>query len=513
MKKYMVILTLACTFAVVGCKGFLDEVATSQVASNSYFRNFAEANTALTGVYQQLGKVYEFSITPAAWGICGTDEVTIPTWEGGKRDLHKYNIQTNNNDVLNIWKRCYVGIYRANQVIARVGVMTVDQIKPDQQAKLIGEAKFLRALYYFQLTKIYGDVPLTTTEIKSESDIPNTRTATDKVYELIIDDLKYAKANCRTALLSGIVNKGAATALLGKVYLQMTGFPLNQTDKAALAVAEFKEVVENPAYGLAPKYDDLFDPAKELNGDVMKENIFVVKYDGPGKGVGGQLGSYMGPLGDPSNGGGYGTTYANTAMALRYDTAVNHDVRFARNIVTVHAGTGAIITWLGDWRPWKWRKPMRFEVGPGLADPGYDNAFDFALIRYADVLLMYAEAINIVNNRPNQAAIDALNKVRERARGIKNDPTILPNYRVGMTKNQFVDVLLLERYYELCFEGLRKDDLIRTGKLISALKALDMERWDTPEFGRPANIQDFQLNFPIPIAEIQISKMTQNKGY
>lgn len=511
MKKYISIsvLILTGTMLFTSCKGFLDEVATNQVASDSYFKNYDQANTVLTGAYQSLQSIFQFAAMPAGWGMNGTDEVTIPTWAGNRRELHVYNIQTNSPDILAMWRSLYTGIYRTNQVIARVGAMTPEQISTSDQNRLIGEAKFLRGLFYFQLVKIFGDVPLSITEIASELDIPNTRSSKEAVYAQIIEDLKFAKANCATKLVSGQANQGAATALLGRVYLQMTGWPLNQLDKAPLAAAELKAVIDNPLYGLTPNYADVFDYNKETNPDVLKEVMFTVKFDGPGKNLGGQMGSFMGQGGDLPNGGGYTTTYCNTAMVLKFDTA--RDVRFKTSIATLIATDGKPMT-LPNWRPWKWRKPMRFEVGPGFVDFGYDSPIDYGLIRFADVLLMYAEAINITSG-PTQEALDAINKVRARARKVKTDVLALPDYKLGITKDAFVDALLLERYFELGFEGLRKDDLIRTNKLISTVKALKDERWDTPALGKPANIQDFQRNFPIPSAEVLVSKIPQNPGY
>lgn len=513
MKKYISIalLLLTGTFMFVSCNdGFLDEVATNQVVSGSYFQNYEQANTVLTGAYRSLQTIYKATRIPAGWGFHGTDEVTIPTYTTVRRTMHVYTLQSNNPEILDMWQSLYVGIYRANLVIDRVGAMTAPgQISVADQTRLIAEAKFLRGMFYFQLVKIFGAVPMTTSEIASEKDIPNTRTPVEQVYAQVIEDLKFAKANCGTKLVSGQANQGAATALLGRVYLQMTGWPLNQKDKAPLAAAELKAVIDNPLYGLATTYADIFDYNKENNADVLKEVLFTVKFDGPGKGLGGEYGSYTGQNGPLNDGGGLTTNYCNTSMVLKYDTA--RDVRFKTNIAIQNATTGVKVA-LTNWKPYKWRKPMKFEVGAGFVDFGYDTPIDYALIRFSDVLLMYAEAINVTSG-PTQEALDAINKVRARGRVNKTDPLALPDIKLGVTPAQFVDILLLERYFELGFEGTRKDDLIRTDKLLTTVKALKDERWDTPALGRPGDIQEFHRYFPIPISEIQVSKIPQNPGY
>lgn len=508
MKKYTLLLILSGVI-FLGCKkSFLGEVATNQVASESYFGNYAEANTVLTGVYSQLQVAFEQDMI-VGWGICGTDEVSTPTFGNARRLMHIYNLQSNNEIILFLWRQNYVGVYRANQVIDRVGAMTADKINATDQKRLIGEAKFLRAYYYFQLTKMFGDLPLTISEIKKESDIPTTRSPVADVYKQIIEDLQYAKVNCRTSLLSGAATQGAATALLGRVYLQMTGWPLNDATKFPAAATELKAVLDNPAYGLAANYADLFNYTKELNADVMKEIIFTIKFDGPGLGLGGQMGSYMGPSGADNIGGAFNTQYANVNRASYYDTT--KDVRFFQNIGYINPANGLIKT-SANWNTGKWLKPQAWQGGV-VPSWGYDSPLDFALIRYADVMLMYAEALNAINNGPTQPALDMLNLVNLRAK--KTGSAGLPLYTLamGMTKTTFLDAIMKERYRELCFEGLRKDDLIRTGTIFTVLRNLPNERWDTPALGRPGNIQDFQRILPIPQSEIDVSHIPQNPGY
>lgn len=508
MKKYIVAI-FAAGLLTAGCnKSFLNEVATNQVASESYFNNYEQANTVLGGVYRQLQSVYEFQIF-VAWGVNSTDEVTAPTWAGVRRELHVYNVQSNNSVVLNMWRNLYTGIFRANQVIDRVTAMSESQIKELQKNRLIGEAKFLRSLLYFQLVKMYGDVPLVTKEITKEADVPTTRIPVADVYKQIIEDLQFAKQHTQTTLMSGVTTKGAATALLGRVYLQMTGWPLNDKSKFDLAAKELKEVIDNPLYGLATNYSDVFSEFKEITADVLKENIFVVKFDGPGKGMGGQMGSYMGPSGPDADGGAFNTAYVNDSRVALYDTT--KDIRFFQNIATRNPTNGAPRGRF-NWQPMKWVKPQKYLFGTVPAY-GYDSPIDFALIRFSDVLLMYAEALNGKHDGPTQEALDAINRVNQRAK--KPGSTGLPLYTqsMGMTKERFVDTLLKNRYLELNFEGLRKDDLIRTDRLFTYLRGLRDERFDNASLGKPGNIQDHHRLWPIPISEIQVSKMPQNTGY
>ena len=513
MKKHLIIITFISLLFGACKKSFLDEIATNQVVSDSYFRNYDEANTVLTGVYEQLQQVYDFDKV-AEWGFNGTDEVSVPGYSGLRRDVHIYNIQTNNGDILHMWRERYVAISRANQVIARVGAMTAEQIRDADKARLIAEAKFIRGIVYFDLVKFFGDVPMPLEEITGEAQIPNTRMPVAEVYAQIIKDLQDAKAGCRNALTTGVATKGAATAMLGRVYLQMTGWPLNDASKAQLAAAELKEVIDNPLYGLATVYADVFSEFKENTNESLKENLFVVKFDGPGLGLGGKMGTFMGPSGNVADGGAFQTTFINVMMVNNFDTA--NDVRFYQSIAIRNAVNGNKNNNKGAWQPMKWVKPQKWACGCTVPNYAYDSPIDFALIRFSDVLLMYAEALNLVNGGPTQQALDAINRVRARARKAGSNPTVvLPDYTLamGLTKDGFADVLLLERYLELCFEGLRRADMIRMGKYFSIIRSLPNERFDNPTLGRPGNIQDHHNLLPIPQAERDVSDLPQNIGY
>ena len=502
-KKYIIVL-VALFFS---CDDFLTEKPVTFVSPATFWQSEEDARTAVNGIYNMLTKnrTYKMQGAPALWGETGTDELVVPGWVGDAVAFYTYTIQPQNNAVAAMWQEHYTGIARANLVISRVPQMDDAKITELQRNRILGQARFLRAFFYFQMVKMFGSIPLVLTETTGFADSKPSQAASAEVFAAIIEDLEFAEENLPPAWPEndkGRASMGAAKALLGRVYLTMTGSHWNQTDSPRLfqlAADKLKEVIDmSQYYELLDNYADVFKVDNENN----KEMIFSVQFQGPGLDIGSDVGAYMGPDGDPLDGAGFADGFTNEQFVLSFH---DDDIRLQHNVSWVNFTTGATLTWLPSFRPWKYHR----EKGPGY----YDNPYHFPLIRYADVLLMYAEALNGANSTPPTEAYQAVNAVRKRAR---MTPPSLPDL-TGLSKEQFMDSLLQERSWELCWEGLRKDDLIRTGKL----KEYITER-HSPQaidgwygFYPGGNFkEDTHYLLPIPQRERDINpNLVQNPGY
>ena len=508
---------------------FLEEKPTTFLSSTSLYKTADDAQVALTGAYNSLygTRYYHTEGIPGYWGDMGVDIEVIPPWT--YQATGNYLHTPGYSYIRQIWQNFYRTIYRANTVINRVGAMDDalfegiqygNEVK-SQKDVIVGEAYFLRGMTYLYGAMIFGNMPLILDETTDLNTFPS-QVGPEELFNQVVSDFKTAENLLPWERLSGEgghATKGAAKSLMGKAYLQMTGWPLNQSDKFALAAEKFKEVIESGEYELLDRYGDIFDPLNEDN----KERIFDIKYE-PTVGLGTNIGSYQGISGSIALGGGYEDTYVNVDFATSFDSS---DIRFWWNVS--RRDVKGKLTQNGFWYPWKYHTP------PGMW-PSSGKGFDFPIVRYADVLLMYAEALNGANSTPPQAAYDAINQVRRRARLDASDalstnsptwlndliserltdhPTdanVLPDLQ-NMTKEEFLTALLAEQAKELCWEGKRKAMLIRTGKL----KEYITEPHYTPQNYSYYPGLKFQEDrdrwWPIPQRELDINpNLVQNPG-
>ncbi|MEM8525527.1 MAG: RagB/SusD family nutrient uptake outer membrane protein [Bacteroidota bacterium] len=496
LNKLFVILVIGSGGILFSCSSdFLEENPTNFVAPETFFNNLQDAEIAVAGAYNALQNDWTFDMVgqPVHWGNKGVDELNTPGWAGGgRRELHLYQITPSMAAIENLWAGHYRGINTANGVIDRVGAMSDDLIDVEDRDRIVAEAKFVRAILYFSAVKIWENIPLITEEVTNLNDLEVPQAKPDAVYAQIIEDLQAGKEFLPAGQGAGRATQGAATALLGKVYLQMTGFPLNQRDKASLAAAEFAEVIESGVYNLLPEYGEVFQYTNDNNNEI----VYAVSFEGPSLEEGSAVGSYMGPNGSQQNGGGWGTEYINQDLVSSYE---EQDVRLEWNVSKINVNNDATVG-QAAWRPWKWHKPKPNNFL-------YDSPFDFQYLRYADVLLSRAEALSIENGGPTDEAIDLVNQIRARANATLWESS-------AITQDSFVVALLDERRRELCFEGHRHDDLIRLGKFKDVIMSIDQSAfWSSA--GNPGdNYDDHEIRWPIPQREMDLNPgLTQNPGY
>ena len=398
-------------------------------------------------------------------------------------DLSKFTFDANNEVLDWIWTPCYSIIYTSNVLLKEIE--NIDNYS-SQSVKdhLAGEAYFMRGMLYFELVKLFGDVPL---QLTATTDVNSTRiakTPVNDVYESIISDLVNAEEllveNPFSNRVEGMPTSLAASALLGKVYAQR-GALKNDKGDFEKAKVYLEKVIGK--YSLEPEYADIFKIKNANQGEI----IWAVNFSGTlGEGWStSQLIVRLMPTMESSVGSKNGQGWERPTDAL-YNSFSNSDARKDATFITEFDGEvfdGPYI-----------RKYWDQEAEGGRANGETDA--DFIYLRYADVLLMYAEVLNEINSGPNVEAYNAINQVRNRAK--------LSDLPSGLSYQEFKDALLQERQWEFVMEGQRWYDLIRFGKL--------KEKVEIAKQG--VTVKDWNILFPIPQKEIYYNPMlTQNDGY
>ena len=529
----------------IGCQeDFLEEPTSSIIDPETLLTSKTGAEVYTVGAYEATRNVIASNLPGwlNIWGVIAVDEVVLPGWSTFK-PIYLHTLSPSDNIIRTLWENMYVSLNRVNSVVDRVGAMTEDQISVADRDKLVAEARFLRAIINFGLVSSWENVPLMKNETVSLENLEVGQSTPQEVYAFIEEDLIFAKNNLEATQGGGKATKGAAQALLGKVYLQMTGHPINDASYFAKAENELKGVIDSNVYSLVPYYPDIFTQDNEQNNEI----IFSFGFDGPGMDQGGRIGTLYGPLGTSINGGASGNNWyvnwelagpatgpgntGNWAKGKGGKPRNNHpfaqpytddDIRSRNNIVKTHVNRGYMNgaiwpddamfgsirrEWKGNWKPWKWHN-----IRP--SNWGNDTPIDEAYIRYADVLLMYAEALNGQSKLTQADADMTVNILRERARLFPDevkDETLLPNLTVG-TQQYNADEILSERRKELCFEGWRRNDLIRNGVYHEAINS-SQPVWSNSGNPQP-QYTPHEIRWPIPASELQINpELVQNEGY
>ena len=268
--KRIALYTLLTFLSVFSSCSFLDEKPTDRLVVDNFYSSAKDAQAAVDAIYAQLNTIYQRLMYLLA--DLPTDDMKngLGMPNPFLQNLEYLRIDSQNTFVRDMWVNCYAGISRANAAIENIPKITMDEVLKN---RLIGEAKFMRALYYFNLVRFFGDVPLIT-KLEIINDAMGPRIPKEQIYQLIITDLSFAETNLPlrkdyTSKEEGRVTKGAAKILLGKVYLTKAEF--------AKAKDKLAEVVENEntyGYGLQSNYADNWNPAKESG----IEAVFYLEY-------------------------------------------------------------------------------------------------------------------------------------------------------------------------------------------------------------------------------------------
>lgn len=478
MKKIfsMIIVGLVCMLGNSCKNSFLDLAPVSNSNANNFYKTRADFDLAVSAAYATLYVFFAPQSAVSFFSEQMSDNATIYNINGiqaDKKAFKDFNVNSSNSQVYLFWQQCYRSLYNVNIVLDKIEGADLDEAYKDQ---VRAEMRFLRGMYYFYMVQMWGDLPLVTKNVTAAESYGILRSPKAEIYNQVISDLQFAAGKLPLAsavTVAGHASKGAAQALLGKVYL-------TQGNKTAAAQA-LQEVVSSNQYMLLPQYASLW----VVTNKNTKESVFEIQYKGGATGV---------PLSDFYN---EYTPYENFSFTLYaggmnmvtddlYNEFENNDAR--RNLSIALGYTNKTGTFIPIKYPRKWTDSLAPIVTiNGNAREASSN--NFMVLRYADVLLMLTEATG-------DAAY--LNQVRARAG--------LPLYGMpGYPATQYPSLELAiehERRMELAIEFQRGFDLRRTNRAITVLGAK----------GKP--VTPDKLLLPIPeIVRQQNSAITQNTGY
>lgn len=495
MKMIKYTATVFVLIALAGCnKDFLTKAPLDNVNTANFYKTQSDAIAAINAAYQPLQRPKLFNLRMWATDIMAGNSETGGANDGsdGIETIQESNFvtQADNAGVLDLYRGPAPGILQCNIVLQKVPAINMDAAV---KARVLGEAQFLRGLYYFILVRFFGDVPLVLTPQEPGSpDIYPSRTPKAQVYTQIITDLTNAMnslpaASSYTGADIGRASKGAAAGMLAKVYLT-----LGQYQKCL----DLCQQVDGMGYALNADYADNFNPLKKNT----VESLFEVQYSGTTTyGFFDDLNqaSWVSTFTGPRNQtnfvqGAYGWDLPTQEFIDSYEAG---DKRKDETVLYQGCPNFYGNAYNSSYSLTGYN--LRKFLVPASISPAYNtNPEDFPVLRYADILLMEAECLNELGQTSVAAA--PLNKVRARAG--------LPNVAAGLSQANFRTAVLHERRMELAFEGQRWFDLIRINNGQYGLDFLH-------SIGK-TNATSKNLLLPIPQLEIDANpNLKQNPGY
>lgn len=485
-------------FSAVGCSKFLDETDPSNFTMDNYFTRPEHAQSVVNAIYQSLVSIPTGDYGGAPWMMVEFSTGLANTEYGQSVDnLNIRNLvnTADNNHSAQKWTTSYRGIGNANLAIAKIPGINMDSV---QKKKYLGEAHFLRAYFYYDLVRIFGKIPLITEPVDAKSPtVYSPQSPEEDVYKLIVDDLQTAEqSGLPWTDASGHANMGAVKTLLSSVYLTMAGYPLQKgNDYYKLAADKANEVITSGQFSLFTSYDDLHNLAKQNTG----EHIFMVQFSASTWTTSLDFQKFILPYTKDISllNNRTGAIYAADEFVATYEAgdkrALDHQF-FYRTYTLSHDRNTTVN--LGGNYLYKF-----FDVQANTVTG--TSGLNFPLLRYPEVLLIYAEASNEASG-PTQAAYDAINLIRQRAQ--------LANLS-GLTQGTFREAIWRERYHELCYEDKVWFDMVRLRKVYNVTNG-HFDDFVGHKFTYGPVLSERELLFPIPTVEINNNKnVIQNKGY
>ena len=497
---------------ISGCKKFLEEEDPSNLTNESFFTIPEHAESAIAATYATTRFYGDGAgIFSSNWQVLEAISGTTTTETAQNSDLnnlYSLSFDGNTGHIVNWWNGLYRVIAHANLVLDRVPAIT--PMDDNQKKKILGEAKFLRAWAYFYTVRLWGDVPIVTApQTATSEDFNPERRPQEEVYQLIVKDLTEAEtAGLAWMDATGRVSTAAVKSLLAKVYLTMAGFPLNKgASHYKLAADKAYEVI---TYANAnPTSINLFNTYAEVHSvstENRLEHIFQLQYFAD---VAGNPMENMLPNFKPATAYGASGTGSTVPTLSFYQSFEPGDLRAQNQMGYFYTsyfrdGSGAPFD-LGAPYIFKHFNVVAFGA-PGVAGTRR-NDLNVPMIRYAEVLLIYAEAKNEVGG-PEITAYTAFKRIRDRAQ--------LTTPALGTyTQGSFREAVWRERWYELCFEGITWFDMVRLRKVFNeTTKGFDNF---VGHINKSSNqpLQEKHLLMPLGVQEMlnNPNLKTQNPGY
>jgi len=484
-------------FAGTSCNKFLEEPDRSNFTMENYFTKPEHAESVVNSIYESLMSTTGGGFNGAPWMMLEFATGLANTELG--QAIHSINVRNlvNNSDNsygATYWTSSYRGIANANLAIAKIPEISMDEVLKN---KYLGEARFLRAYYYYNLVRIFGKVPLIIEPVSlNSSDLYPNAAPEEEVYNQIVEDLVTAESlGLPYTDVSGRATLGAVKSLLSSVYLTMAGFPLKKgTEYYKKAADKAYEVIQSNKYSLFDSYDDLHSVETKNRG----EFIFMVQFAANIQPSGWQTSIIPYNQGISAYSDETGGIFANKEFVESYQAGDKRteEKEFYYKTYTLSSDRNKTID-LGGYYLYK-----HFDTEAHLRTTS--SGLNWNLMRYAEVLLIYAEAANEAGGSPSTEAYEAVNKIRSRAN--------LPDLS-GLSQEQFRIAVWKERWYELSFENKTWFDMVRLRKAFNvATKSFD--EFVGHKFSYGPVLKERELLFPIPTAEIRENKnLSQNLGY
>ncbi len=487
---------------MVACNKLVENPA-STITATQFYKTQSDAVAAVDAVYTTLNSdpasdfpIYGRELNLMTDNASDNQNFSPSNTNPDVRAMSTITYVSSNGRILKNWQQHYYGINRANIAIDGVSAMAVTAFSSTGlQGRLVGEARFIRALLYFNLVRLFGPVPLILHN-PSSVDITTLQVARaprDSVYAQIIADLSFAVGALPGSYSGADVGRatsGAAHALLAKVYIYRRDWADASSELLkVLTAGTFAGATGTYGYGLFPNYGDAFAKASK-NGI---EHVFSVQFVTSG----GETGATQWLS--------YSFTSFNTGtypIDIPSDSSVSQifsggDTRKAVTFYTsvYNAATGGTVVFDNPYTPYL-NKFVDYTVSP--LNNQTTSGIDYPVIRYADVLLSYAEVLNELNGGPTADAYKAIDLVRERAH--------VADLTLGLSQSDFRDSVFLERRKEFVQEGQQWFDLVRQG--------VDVYLAAQHKIAAHAAAAAKDTLFPIPLTEIQLDPLlTQNAGW
>ncbi|HEX8428423.1 RagB/SusD family nutrient uptake outer membrane protein [Hymenobacter sp.] len=477
------------TGLVSSCKDYLDVEPVALNTTAYTFSTVDGATAAIIGAYDPLSGDQGYGTRLSMYFPYDTDEMigSAGAADGARRSIARYTSLPTNTEITNPWNQLYQGVERTNICIQQIPQMTLynggTAADTASLHRLHGEALTLRAQYYFELVRNWGDVPAQFVPSSPDQDFNLPNADRNATLSKLIDDLLLAEKlvpwRSRAATPNERITKGAVKALRARIALFRGGYslkgkqmqrPADYLDYYRIARQECADLMANRGeHTLNPSFLEVFMSINQLRSESANEIMFQVGMSTATVASGSKLGYYNGPRLRNAN-GTFGSTQGAVTIAPPYFYAFDStDTRRAVTITTYEIGersnfqSGVALSAITDGKFRRdWHSP------PVTGTVNYLD-YNWPIIRFADVLLMFAEADNELNG-PTPAAQNALLEVRNRAFG-GNSALALSTLGAGFnaSKASFFNTIVNERYLEFGSEGIRKYDLLRWNLLETKL--------------------------------------------
>lgn len=483
--KYNLIAIALLGFSFSSCSDFLEQNPQTDLSENDFYKTADDILSAVNGAYSSLqeGDIY------GNWYVFGEipSDNTRNQLSGSvttQNEFDQFYIDTQNSMIANFWKAAYKVINRTNTILGRIDGI---EINTELANRYKLECKFIRALMYFNLVRVYGDVPLVLKEISISESYDILREPKENVYNQIIADLKEAQdlpVSYSTAE-DGRATQGAAKALLANVYMTLHKYAEAETILAEIINSGRYSLLENTPGSLnIDGYKNVFSPVNHNS----KEGIFEIQFLKGGYGEGSNYANNFAPENSGTNVVAVGGTGGNNIPEMDiYNAYEEGDLRRDFSMSLGYYDNRKNNEWVES------RYVCKFMDVPYQNNDASNN---YPVIRYADVILMYAEALN--QNGKTAEACKYLNMTRRRGFGYQTTETSPVDLQTT-DKAQFALMVEQERRVELAFENHCWFDLIRTGRAVEVMRS------------KGFSLNETNLICPIPQKQIDVNpKLTQN---